>query len=248
MPIYVESGYGFGEAICKGRGFVRWGNEDDCDSVVFVTMFFIPFWPRKTIHTYNWNGMSCKACPIRWSNTLVLRAVLRRCLWGPLFVGLVLVILAGISLLDGREVAQRMRVILPLLSVPFLAVSGIGFWLLSKLDQRCRNIRWVLGPHNLGSSDPATWTQELQKTAPGPRELFGADSYAKAALLLLDAGEFARAMWAARFTVVFENRHGGEELTDSILQDANVRSAIARVRKNPQSWREVMNPGGSVAV
>ena len=245
MPTYVESGYGFGEVICKARGFVRWGHEDDCDAVVCITILFIPICPQKAIHTYNWNGLACDCIPIRWSFMLVFCAMLRRLLYGPLGLGLILVLVFAISLLDQREGIERMRAVLALGIVPLLAVSALGFWFLSHADQRCRNIRRVLGPHNLGSSDPATWTGQTLKSTPSSRELFGTESYAEAVCLLLEAREFARAMLAARLTVAVENREKGEDLTDSILQDPNVRRAIEQVRNNPDSWTEVMNSPGS---
>ena len=245
MPTYAESGYGFGEAICKARGFVRWGREDDCDSVVCVTVLFIPIYPQKTIHTYNWNGLACDSIPIRWSFMLVFCAMLRRLLYGPLGLGLILVLVFAISLLDQREGIERMRAVLALVIVPLLAVSALGFWFLSHVDQRCRNIRRVLGPHNLGSSDPATWTGQTLKSTPSSRELFGTESYAEAVCLLLEAREFARAMLAARLTVAFESRQKGEDLTDAILQDPIVRGAIEQVRTKPDSWAEVMNSPGS---
>jgi hypothetical protein len=245
MPTYAESGYGFGEAICKARGFVRWGREDDCDSVVCVTVLFIPIYPQKTIHTYNWNGLACDSIPIRWSFMLVFCAMLRRLLYGPLILGLTLVLVFGISLLDRREGIERMRAVLPLVIVPLLAVSALGFWFLSHVDQRGRNIRRVLGPHNLGSSDPATWTAQTLKATPPSRELFGTESYAEAVCLLLEAREFARAMLAARLTVALESRQKGEDLTDAILQDPIVRGAIEQVRSKPDSWAEVMNSPGS---
>jgi hypothetical protein len=248
MPTHVESGYGFGEAICKARGFVRWGREEDCDAVVCVTMFFIPICPQKTIHTYNWNGGVCDAIPIRWSFMLVFCAMLRRLLYGPLSLGVALLLLFGISLLDRREGIEQMRAVLALVMSPLLAISALGFWFLSHVDQRCRNIRRVLGPHNLGSSDPATWTAETLNATPPSRELFGTASYAEAVCLLLEAREFARAMLAARLTVAVENREKGEDLTDSILQDPNVRRAIEQVRNNPDSWTEVMNSPGSARV
>jgi hypothetical protein len=245
MPSYVESGHGFGEAICKGRGFVRWGNEADCDSVVCIMMLSLPFAPRKAIHTYNWNGNSCESIPIRWSVTLVLSAMLRHWLYALLIVGALLLILVGMSFFDRGEGIERMRVVLSLASLPFLGVGGLGLWLLSYVDRRSRNIRWVLGPHERGSSDPVTWTGELQKSMPSSRDMFGTDTYSEAAYTMLTAGEYSRAMWAARLTAALDNPDKGEELTDTILQDEKVRAAIEQVRKNPQSWPEVMKPAGS---
>jgi hypothetical protein len=244
MPAYVESRYGFGEAICKGRGFVRWGQEADCDSVVFVTALFVPMYALKTIHTYDWNGSHCQAIPIRGSWALVVSAYLRRILYGPLTVGLLLTLVIGISLFDRGEGLEKMRVTLVLVIVPLLGVSGFGFWFLSHADQRCCKIRWVLGRHNFGSSDPAVWTEELLKTMANTRELFGKDSYAEAVFPALERKDFSRAMWAARLTVALENGDQGEELTDTILQDADVLAAIERIRRDPSSWAQVMNGSG----
>lgn len=245
MPSYVQSGSGFGEAICKGRGFVRWGQEPDCDAVVCVMMAGLPFFPRKTLHTYNWNGNTCEAVPIRWSAGLVCRAMLRYWLYALVFVGLLALVLVVLSFLDRGPGIERMRVVVSLASLPFLGLGGLGLWLLSYTDRRARRLRCVLGRHQLGSSDPVTWIADLQKTMPGPQEMFGTESYSVAAYSLLAAGEFARAMLAARLTAALENHDQGEDLTDAILQDAKVRTAIEQVQKNPESWSEVMHVGGA---
>ena len=65
---------------------------------------------------------------------------------------------------------------------------------------------------------------------------------------MLEAREFAQAIWAARLTVALENRDKGEELTDAILQDENVLAAIEQVRKTPDSWSRVMNSAASGSI
>src|SRR5262249_2658921 len=130
---YVESSHGFGEAICGARGFVRWGREHDCDSVVCVTMFFLPVFALKAIHTFNWNGNSCQTVPIRWSRGLFLCAFLRRFLPGPLTFGLIFLLLLGFSLFD-RRVPEETQAIMSMVTLLLLGISGLGFGLLYVTD------------------------------------------------------------------------------------------------------------------
>jgi hypothetical protein len=109
-------------------------------------------------------------------------------------------------------------------------------------DRHNHAIRCVLGPHEFGSSDPATWTRDLLKCVAGPQS-YGAQSYTAAVPLLLDTGEFARAMWTARLAVALENRAEGEQLTDSVLRNAQVQQALKAVRRDPFAWSRVMKPG-----
>ena len=66
-----------------------------------------------------------------------------------------------------------------------IALTAIGSWLLRRADRRAADIRRILGPHQFGSSDPATWTAGLLGAAKDPKQLFDAASYADAVPKLL---------------------------------------------------------------
>jgi len=110
-------------------------------------------------------------------------------------------------------------------------------FVLAAVDRRADDIRRVLGPHQLGSCDPAVMKQAMN---PDPRALYGTDSYADAVPALLDAERYSRAMWAARLSTAWEDPALGEELTDHILRHPGVPEAIEQVRRKPKGWAEFM--------
>ena len=125
-------------------------------------------------------------------------------------------------------------------ALALVVVIGLGYWVLWITDQRTRDLRRVLGPHELGSSDPATWRPELLNVMARPRQLYGTDTYGAAVPILLEDRRFGSAMMAARLTVALEDRAFGEQLTDIILHDPDVGAALQVVRRSPQQWANVM--------
>ncbi|MBY0524908.1 MAG: hypothetical protein K2R98_16000 [Gemmataceae bacterium] len=232
MPMTVN---GIGTSICPARGFVKWGGEADCDSIECFVVAFLPLIPFKAIHTFGWAGNQYRAVPIRWSVGLILRGMLMRWLWGGVVVGL----LFGIIMLFADKKRDPAAIIC-FLTLAFAA--GLGILALRWTDRRHKNIRYVLGVHDLGSSDPATWTHDLLENIRPAQEMYGTAGYSHAVEPLLDQGDFSRAMWAARLAVALEDRGNGEQLTDQVLGNPQVQEAIAEVRKNPYSWARVMSP------
>src|SRR5262249_27694290 len=122
-----------------------------------------------------------------------------------------------------------------------LCVAGSGgLGLLWLTDQRTRNIRRVLGPHDLGSSDPATWTADRLENVGTPGQMYGADTFVQAAERLLAENDYSEAMWAARYAVALEDRAAGERITDTILKNKGVSRALKVVKLNPRRWVDVM--------
>jgi hypothetical protein len=99
---------------------------------------------------------------------------------------------------------------------PFVA-CGLGYIVLWVTDRRPREIRRLLGPHELGQSDPATWTAESLASVRLPPQMFRTESFADAVPMLLEKGDRSSAMWAARLTVALEDAKTGEALTDCVL-------------------------------
>jgi hypothetical protein len=77
-----------------------------------------------------------------------------------------------------------------------LVVAGLGFWLtrLPADEARHRDIRLLLGFHEWGTSDPATWSQELVGDVVAPKAAFGVESFAGLAKKEREAGRWGEAM------------------------------------------------------
>lgn len=102
---------------------------------------------------------------------------------------------------------------------------------------RNRNIRLVLGPHSWGSSDPATWHKSIGKCVVDPMAAFEVETFAKLARRAIKKGEWSKAMWAARLCVLAEDKETGEDLTDTILDDAEIRNGIFQVARYPEDHK-----------
>jgi hypothetical protein len=232
---------GIGTSICPARGFVRWGGASDHDAVECFVFVYIPLIPYKAVHTFDWNGMHYRQVPIRWSWSLVARAFFRRWLF---LAGVFAAMIAGFGWMEFSEPAAGRATAMPYFVAAGILVAlwGIGFWVLEATDKRSRDIRRVLGRHSLGSSDPATWANDLLTGVVNSRQLHGTDTFAAAVPNLMKARAYSQAMWAARLSTVLEDRFEGEHLTEMILADLDVQSALEVVRKDPQSWSRLMQP------
>lgn len=112
-------------------------------------------------------------------------------------------------------------------------VSGLLLrnWL-ERINHRNRNIRLILEPHELGSSDPATWLPGTLAALKSNRRLFGTEDAYQAAEAALKEGRFADAMMAARL-VVGRGELWGEEITDKIIADYRLIETLPKLRKKP---------------
>jgi hypothetical protein len=126
------------------------------------------------------------------------------------------------------------------------AVAGVaaGVWAYrsSGAPRRDRDIRLVLGLHDWGGSDPATWHPDLCREVVDPGEAFGAESFAALGRGALADGRWGEAMWAARLSVAVEGGADGEALTDAVLADPAAADALHRVRRRPGNRDEVFGP------
>jgi hypothetical protein len=124
---------------------------------------------------------------------------------------------------------------------PCLVLIGIiGLQFLRPRAKRERDTRSLLGLHALGTSDPVSWVDEDRAQVPSPKTMFGSETFAAAVPKLLDAGAWSGAMWAARLSTALENSASGSELTDAVLRHPGAQQALARFRRDPKCWRDVM--------
>jgi hypothetical protein len=222
-------------------------NSPDHDVVSFFSILFVPIIPLGCYHTYEWQGTAFKELKIRWSWPLFVRALLRLLIY-PL-VGLC-VLLLGISL-----VAIYMNIREPMAEFKAARVMGflagslgglavlilIYIWMQRK-DRRNVDIRLLLGPHNLGSSDPATWPFDIMMKM-RPENEFGEASFLEAARTAREKGDFIKAMWAARLAEGAGEPYA-ETCADEILNDERIKGRLEQLRKRPWQRDEIMGTGG----
>jgi hypothetical protein len=251
-----------GTRPCGFAAAVRWQKPrfiptyPDHDTIICVTVLLLPVFPLKAYHTYNWSrhtGHICDVIPIRRTRDLLLRAMLRPYLIAAFAISLPLLFIFGIPLL--KDIIESRTI--SILNADILSMFiGSGFvfilstiFLLSLRSKNIRNrdIRLILGRHQLGSSDPAMWTEEVLASIKPSTQLFGTDSELEAGRKALNKGRFAHAMLAARLAVA-KGESLGKELTDEILQDARVRENIHKVRKKPWRRQELFPEDAVVSV
>lgn len=200
----------------------------DHDAVEAFVILFVPIVPMRAFHTFQWQGEHCRAIPIRMTSALIARAYLRTAFLVP----------AGI-LFAAALIGAIVCVAAPSLKV-FAWTGGFiaGFAIavaalrgLDRLDRRTRDVRLVLGPHELGSSDPALWPPDILERTQPPEIAQAHDALAR--------GEFATAIAAARLAVA-RGMPDGERLTDEILGDPRIVEVLPALRKAPWKREELL--------
>ena len=229
MPHTVN---GVGTSICPARGFTRHDPDSppNYDAVICFTFFFMPLIPLRAVHTYGWQGSRYLEVPIRWSPGLVLWAFARRWALALIFFG----VCFGIGVASEKHPASAPIGLIGMSAV--LLLGGLALLLgFPKVDARDRAIRSLIGPHRLGTSDPATWTEKVVKAYPLSMELFGTPTDSAAVPALLEKKQYAMAMFAARLTIAREDRAGGEALTEKVLHDPGAQAAL-KATNQPTGW------------
>jgi hypothetical protein len=245
---------GIGTTMCPGRGLISWqpgnwlqrGGTYDYDGVASFCIFYLPIIPYSAVHVYGrasqGMGERFMQLPIRWSPILVVRAFAYRwfgalCVAG-IFCGVIAFVTPdpfGDNFVD--------KIAFETLGGIMIAAAGFGWWLLHWTDRRNYDLRRVMIATPFGSSDPVTWTDKALKVMNPPTMMFGTATFREAAEKAFDAGEFGRAMLAARYCAALEDRQAGESLTDDILRDPEVLEALPIVHRDPMRWKEHFGKG-----
>ncbi len=237
MPYMVN---GIGTTILPARGYIRWGQAYACDAVQWFVIFLLPIIPYKAVHAFNWVGIQYQMVPIRWSFGLVVRSAVRAWL-GFVTLAAVLCLIMAIVFLC-RDGVTTPGVVFAVLTVVLGGLAASGFWLWHLTDERQQHLRYVLGPHQAGSSDPVNWTEPMLASIRDPRELYGTHTFAEAVGTMLAVGNYCQAMWAARLTAVLEYPEEGERLTDHVLAHPGVEEGLRDLLAGRRPWEEVMLP------
>jgi hypothetical protein len=186
----------------------------------------LPIYPVTLIHTFGWqyDSRTAKAIPLRDDPGFARRAVIRD--WSG-----VLAVLAGIAILP--VMCSGVSIVLTVVTLAVLVLAIVGFVATSS-GSRDRDIRLVLGRHAWGSSDPATWDEDLQARIVDPNEKLGVESFSQLAEDFIGKGKWTEAMWAARLCVAAEDATMGEKLTDEILGHPKVIERLKHLRRHPE--------------
>ncbi len=238
---------GIGTWFCPAHFDPGWGWDDAAECAMFV---FFPVWPLRVVHLRQIPGGSFapdryQAIPLRWSDDLVRHVMLRRWAAGSVVAGVfiaLLLVFVTLSPPTGEAAKRDWAVSKPILTpvAPCLIAAGLaGLWSLRHRARRERDVRRVLGPHELGTSDPASWVDEDLAKMPPAEALFGTPTDADAVPKLLQAGAWSGAMWAARLAAA-RGGHTGDELTDEVLRHPGTQEALARVRLDKSCWPDAM--------
>lgn len=231
---------GFGTSVCCDDD-LGWNGHD---AVEWFVAFYLPVVPLAVVHAFDWRGNRFRVVPMKWSSRVVFRTFAHRWCWVFLAIGL-LVCAASAALFAGEfglfeqpEMAPTPEAVLTI-GLGFVLVFTILFFVLRCTGGRARDIRRVLGPHELGTADPALLGRDVvaQLVAGGPD--LGRETFTEAALAHLAAGEYPEAMWSARLAVA-AGEPDGETVTSVILADLGVQRALEEVRHNPSGWGQVM--------
>jgi hypothetical protein len=243
-----QSFNGFGTTYYGGAAPIYWQKPEtsaipaDHDAVECVIALLLPVFPLRSFHTFQWQLRECKIIPIKRRPVLVLRALLRPYLTIAAMVSGFMSLVVLSSFLYAIFFLRRpLNDLLPrkegwelviLAWGSFVLTQGF-FALLNYPYIRSRDVRLIIGPYELGSSDPATWD-----FVPSATESEGVS--VDAAHHALTEGQFSRAMYCARVLVALGDRRG-QSITDKILGDRRVRSKLPALRRRP--WlREQLFP------
>ena len=220
---------------CRGR--IKWANEY-CYDTHFCYFGFAVFnlALSNPVHVFGPGGESAAGrlfIDLRPDFWFTFRTYLRSLCLG---IGVLLFIAAIFCFVPGKPVVRQGGLGMPELGgLLFLLAAicvAIGFVPLE--GNRHKNIRYLLGQHAWGNSDPATWSSRLCNLIRDPRGISAADSFADMARQSIKAEEWAQAMWAARLCCAVENRSAGERLTTAILSFPQVQVLLTKVRAHPR--------------
>jgi hypothetical protein len=140
------------------------------DAIQAVVFLFLPLVPYKAIHVLSirqsgGEGQQYQSIDLRPSFRVIFKAFLNG--WGNvlLFAGGVGLPLIGLAFATmARPMNQSDWTFLTIVIV-VLALGVVAKLLWFVIDARDQRIRAIMGPHELGTSDPFDWTDETAATA-----------------------------------------------------------------------------------
>jgi hypothetical protein len=236
-----------GMSVAGRRGQVIWkasfiGQQLTYDTWQVRFGLIVPFALGDAVHIWDIPltkiGGPCKAIRLRPDSDFKRRVVTGNWIGLGATLGCIALFLAALGLFVNLKFVLAAAAL-----VGSVVVGGLGFWLTRSPDEaRHRAIRLLLGLHEWGSSDPATWSEKLVAEVVVPKEAFGVESFAALAEKERAAQRWGEAMWAARLCAAVENDAKGQALTDAILGEPQVFERLRRVRKRPDTRDQEFGP------
>ncbi len=231
-----------GEVVWKGS-FTGIGQQLTYDTWQVRFGLVVPFALGDAVHVWDIPltkiGVPCKAIRLRPDPDFKRRTLTANWIGLGATLGGIALFLAALGLFVKLEFAPAAAAL-----VGAGVVGGLGFWLTRPPadEARHRAIRLLLGFHEWGTSDPATWADELVAEVAAPEAALGVPSFAALAEKERAAGRWGEAMWAARLCVAVEAEATGQALTDAILGEPEVIDRLRRVRRRPDTRDQEFGP------
>ncbi len=235
--------YGYGAAVrWQKRGLLKPVGKADHDTVECAVFLYLPLFPLRGFHTWDWPtvGSEHKELQIRPPGHLTVRAMVRVWLGLSLPLTIILGLPVIVDLIRYGSLVGSGEMFLWLCgsSVVFL-ICFFGLLFAMPGNRRDRDIRLILGPHQLGSSDPATWMENTLNYIRPASELFGISDVVDGARKALQEKKYALAMFGARLAVA-RGKLQGEDLTDEILTLPDLREKLPKFRRKPWLREELL--------
>lgn len=231
-----------GEVVWKGS-FTGVGQQRTYDTWLVRFGLIVPFALGDAVHIWDIPqtriGGPCKAIHLRTDHDFKRRVVNGN------WVGLAAILACIALFLTALGLFVKLNFVLAAVAVVGCAVvGGLGIWFTRwpADEARHRAIRLLLGFHEWGTSDPATWSEELVSEVVSPKEAFGVESFAALAENERGRQQWGEAMWAARLCAAREDEAKGQALTGAILRDPEVIERLRRVRRRPDTRDQEFGP------
>lgn len=235
MP-YSVNGIGTGLIDASKRRMISAGHTQ-FDAVEAVQFLFCPIVPYKVVHVLSFveagvERHSYRCVPLRPSLRLIGKAFLRA--WGNAFLfagGTMTPILGILFATMSRPVRQDDYIFLAVFGAMLLVGAALRlFWLfMCRTDERIKD---MIGPHELGRSDPFCWPRE---TAEAVREAIlrreSLPSLADVARRAIAAGDFAKGMLCVRLAMHDPRDAEAQELFWLLIRRKH-RTGLERVSTN----------------
>ncbi|MEZ5941516.1 MAG: hypothetical protein R3C18_09005 [Planctomycetaceae bacterium] len=223
MPHTVN---GIGTALVTVSGSQDVNGNQQHDAMEAVVVVYIPLIPYKFCHVLASQpagmGSSYQSLPLRWTLRLFLKGMMNG--WSNMLMlmgGLFTAIFGYSSLTMERPFNNTDATFLTVcVSMLILGIACKAIWYI--LDRRDMRIREILGPHQLGSSDPFDWPDDVADSmADAILEQFGGRSLTDLAERVMSEDNDELAMMCVRLAQRDSNEaHAASALFDELMRTA----------------------------
>jgi len=220
MPSSIN---GIGTGIVTASRKRDVGGHTQFDAIQAVVFLFLPLIPYKAIHVLSIRqagaeGQQYQSIDLRPSFRVIFKAFLNG--WGNvlLFAGGVGLPLIGLAFATMQRKMNQSDWTFLTIFIVVLALGVVAKLLWFAIDARDQRIRAIIGPHELGTSDPCDWTDATATAArEGILEQQELPSLVEVAAKHRSEGDVAGAMFYVRLAMRCEPGPEAEALFAQIL-------------------------------